>query len=287
MAGDVDTLLLDKTGTITIGNRRATQFVPFDGFTAAEVGRLAAQASAADQTPEGKSIVELFHQAGGPVGAAAGQNVRKTNGDAPVPAGSRFVPFTAQTRMSGIDLPDGQQIRKGAPDAILRHVKQQKGTAPASVESDRRPSGVERGHAAAGQRGQPDRRDGGPGRHPQARHRRALRATAADGPADGDGHGRQPLDGRGDRRAGGRGRLHRRSDPRGQTGLHPQGAGRGQAGGHDGRRHQRRPRPGPGRRGRGHELRHPGRQGGGQHGRPRQRSHQVDRGRRDRQATAR
>ena len=135
VAGDVDTLLLDKTGTITIGNRRATQFVPFDGFTAAEVGRLAAQASAADQTPEGKSIVELFHQAGGPIGAAAGQNVRKTNGDAPVPAGSRFVPFTAQTRMSGIDLADGQQIRKGAPDAILRHIKQQKGTAPASVES--------------------------------------------------------------------------------------------------------------------------------------------------------
>ena len=104
VAGDVDTLLLDKTGTITVGNRRATQFVPFDGFTAAEVGRLAAQASAADQTPEGKSIVELFHQAGGPIGAAAGQNVRKSNGDAPVPAGSRFVPFTAQTRMSGIDL---------------------------------------------------------------------------------------------------------------------------------------------------------------------------------------
>ena len=60
VAGDVDTLLLDKTGTITVGNRRATQFVPFDGYTAIEVGRLAAQASAADQTPEGKSIVELF-----------------------------------------------------------------------------------------------------------------------------------------------------------------------------------------------------------------------------------
>ena len=90
----------------------------------------------------------------------------------------------------------------------------------------RRASGVERGHAAAGQRGQPDRRDGGPGRHPQARHRRALRATAADGPADRDGYGRQPLDGRGHRRAGGRGRLHRRSDARSQAGLHPQGAGR-------------------------------------------------------------
>ena len=64
VAGDVDTLLLDKTGTITVGNRRATQFVPFDGFTASEVGRLAALASAADQTPEGKSIVELFHKLG-------------------------------------------------------------------------------------------------------------------------------------------------------------------------------------------------------------------------------
>ena len=62
VAGDVDTLLLDKTGTITVGNRRATQFIPFDGFTAAEVGYLAAQASAADETPEGKSIVELFHK---------------------------------------------------------------------------------------------------------------------------------------------------------------------------------------------------------------------------------
>ncbi len=62
VAGDVDTLLLDKTGTITVGNRRATRFVPFDGFTATEIGRLAAQASAADETPEGKSIVELFHQ---------------------------------------------------------------------------------------------------------------------------------------------------------------------------------------------------------------------------------
>ena len=65
VAGDVDTLLLDKTGTITVGNRQATQFVPFDGFTATEVGHLAAQASAADETPEGKSIVELFHKFGG------------------------------------------------------------------------------------------------------------------------------------------------------------------------------------------------------------------------------
>jgi K+-transporting ATPase ATPase B chain len=138
VAGDVDTLLLDKTGTITIGNRRATQFVPFDGFTAADVGRLAAQASAADQTPEGKSIVELFHQPSGghqvPLVGGAAQNARKSNGDAPVPAGSRFVAFSAQTRMSGVDLPNGQPIRKGAPDAVLRHVQQLKGSTPAAAE---------------------------------------------------------------------------------------------------------------------------------------------------------
>ncbi len=134
VAGDIDTLLLDKTGTITVGNRRATQFTPFDGFTAAEVARLAAQASAADETPEGKSIVELFHKFGGSSGGAAGQNAQSADGDVPVPADSKFVPFTAQTRMSGIDLADGQQIRKGAPDAIIRHVKKLGGTAPASAE---------------------------------------------------------------------------------------------------------------------------------------------------------
>ncbi|HTQ40318.1 MAG TPA: potassium-transporting ATPase subunit KdpB [Pirellulales bacterium] len=123
VAGDVDTLLLDKTGTITIGNRRATRFVPFDGFSATELGSLAAQASAADETPEGKSIVELFHQLEqSPVG----------NGSAP--PGVQFIAFSAQTRMSGIDLPDGRQIRKGAPDAILRHVKKQNSSAPTNTD---------------------------------------------------------------------------------------------------------------------------------------------------------
>ena len=113
VAGDVDTLLLDKTGTITVGNRRATQFVPFGGFAAIEVGRLAAQASAADETPEGKSIVELFHQ-GGEVRPSLGRQEHRTSSDlALVPPGSRFVAFSAQTRMSGIDLPGGHEIRKG------------------------------------------------------------------------------------------------------------------------------------------------------------------------------
>jgi K+-transporting ATPase ATPase B chain len=108
LAGDVDVVLLDKTGTITIGNRSATTFLPIGKYSASDVGRLAAMASAADATPEGKSIVHLYEQtAPAPVD---------------VPPDSRFIAFTAQTRMSGIDLPDGRKIRKGAPDAIIKFV---------------------------------------------------------------------------------------------------------------------------------------------------------------------
>jgi K+-transporting ATPase ATPase B chain len=117
VAGDVDTLLLDKTGTITMGNRRATQFVPLGGTSAADVGSLAALSSAADQTPEGKSIVDLYRrQSAGGAGA--------------VPPGARFIEFTAQTRMSGVDLPDGRVIRKGAVDAVIRYVEAQGGALP-------------------------------------------------------------------------------------------------------------------------------------------------------------
>ena len=103
VAGDIDTLLLDKTGTITLGNRRATLFVPMQGTSDRELARLAAMASLADTTPEGKSIVELARQ-------------RLRAWSSKRPTGSRFVEFTAQTRMSGIDLPDGSRIRKGAPE---------------------------------------------------------------------------------------------------------------------------------------------------------------------------
>jgi K+-transporting ATPase ATPase B chain len=135
VAGDVDTLLLDKTGTITIGNRRATQFLPFDQFTSAEVGNLAALASGADETPEGKSIVDLQHKGSATGDDARGKRAGLGGWKASVPEGSHFIPFTAQTRMSGIDLPDGRQIRKGAPDAILRYVKKENGKVPANAES--------------------------------------------------------------------------------------------------------------------------------------------------------
>jgi potassium-transporting ATPase ATP-binding subunit len=133
VAGDVDTLLLDKTGTITMGNRRATQFVPMGDFTAAELANLAALASVADQTPEGKSILELVqHSPNGPEGKT--QPASTAAWEMNVPPGSRFVQFTAQTRMSGIDLADGRQIRKGAADAVVRHVKQQHGNLPSQLQ---------------------------------------------------------------------------------------------------------------------------------------------------------
>jgi K+-transporting ATPase ATPase B chain len=116
MAGDVDVVLLDKTGTITLGNRKATQFLPLGRFTWAELAQLAALASISDQTPEGKSVVELVQQ--------------RTRKQIEIPTVVFAVPFSAQTRMSGIDLPDGRKLRKGAPDAIIAWVKGQNGVIP-------------------------------------------------------------------------------------------------------------------------------------------------------------
>jgi K+-transporting ATPase ATPase B chain len=119
VAGDVDIVLLDKTGTITMGNRQATKFLPVGKYSALEVGRLAALASAADETPEGKSIVKLY--------SASGES------EVSVPQGAGFVAFTAQTRMSGIDLPGGRRIRKGSSDAIIKFVEDDGATVPAEL----------------------------------------------------------------------------------------------------------------------------------------------------------
>jgi K+-transporting ATPase ATPase B chain len=121
-AGDIDTVLLDKTGTITIGNRHATSFLPVGNYTENDVGRLAAWSSVADETPEGKTIVALYKQQSG------SQDLINTRD-------LRFVPFTAQTRMSGIDLPDGKQIRKGAADAVVRYIQKQGGTVPSELHA--------------------------------------------------------------------------------------------------------------------------------------------------------
>jgi potassium-transporting ATPase ATP-binding subunit len=121
-AGDIDVVLLDKTGTITVGNRHATAFLPLGRYSAAEVGRLAFLASAADETPEGKTIVSKAKELQEPKEAAMS-----------VPDGSQFIRFTAQTRMSGVDLPDGRKIRKGAADAIVDFVKEQQGSVSAEL----------------------------------------------------------------------------------------------------------------------------------------------------------
>jgi K+-transporting ATPase ATPase B chain len=110
-AGDVDTLLLDKTGTITLGNRQATEFIPLSGVTAQELADAAQFASLSDETPEGRSIVVL---------AKEKYNIR---GREMAPAHAHFIPFSAQTRLSGVDL-DGSSIRKGAVDAVLAFARE-------------------------------------------------------------------------------------------------------------------------------------------------------------------
>jgi K+-transporting ATPase ATPase B chain len=119
-AGDVDVLLLDKTGTITLGNRQATRFVPADGVTGEELAAAAHLASLADETPEGRSIVVL---------AKRGYGLR---GRELEPIHPHFVPFSAKTRMSGVDL-DGQQVRKGAAEAVEAHVRGLGGPFPDGV----------------------------------------------------------------------------------------------------------------------------------------------------------
>ena len=118
-AGDVDTLLLDKTGTITLGNRQATEFLPITGVSATELADAAQLASLPDETPEGRSIVVL---------AKENYGIR---GRELAPMGARFIPFSAQTRLSGIDF-EGSSIRKGAVDAVLAWVRTTVDTAAAN-----------------------------------------------------------------------------------------------------------------------------------------------------------
>ena len=119
-AGDVNTLLLDKTGTITLGNRQAVEFIPLEGVAEEELADAAQLSSLADETPEGRSIVVLAKQKYN----IRGREVAETH--------AHFIPFTAQTRMSGVDI-DGRSIRKGATESVVEFVYENGGSAPTAL----------------------------------------------------------------------------------------------------------------------------------------------------------
>ncbi len=121
-AGDVDVLLLDKTGTITLGNRQASSFIPARGVSEEQLADAAQLASLADETPEGRSIVVLAKQK---------FNLRERDVEK---LGAQFLHFTAQTRMSGVDLGDGRSIRKGAADAVRKHIDALGGRMPNELQ---------------------------------------------------------------------------------------------------------------------------------------------------------
>lgn len=120
--GDVDTMILDKTGTITFGNRLAAEFIPVNKNTQENVTRFSVISSLKDETPEGKSVVDLAKKLGIAVNAKEYET-------------AEYIEFTSQTRMSGVNLPNGAQVRKGASDAIQRFVKELGGTIPNDLEA--------------------------------------------------------------------------------------------------------------------------------------------------------
>ena len=115
-AGDVDVLMLDKTGTITLGNRQAVAFLPVNGIKMSELAEAAQLASLVDETPEGRSIVVLAKELFGIRGQTMGASQK-------APGGMHFIPFTAQTRISGVNY-NGTQIRKGAPDTMMKLIQE-------------------------------------------------------------------------------------------------------------------------------------------------------------------
>ena len=202
-AGDIDTLLLDKTGTITLGNRQASAFRPVSGVSEYDLADAAQLASLADETPEGRSIVVLAKEKYG---------IRERD---MASLDAQFVPFTAQSRMSGVD-GAGLSIRKGAVDSILAFVNVTPeapgagGTLLASrpdglecddprSPDDRRGDRQERGNPARGRARWQAARTHPPERYRQGRHSRTLRRIAPHGHPDRHDHGRQSDDGGGDR----------------------------------------------------------------------------------------
>ena len=286
-AGDVDTLLLDKTGTITLGNRQATEFLPLSGVTEQELADAAQLASLSDETPEGRSIVVL---------AKEKYNIR---GREMAPMGAHFIPFTAQTRLSGVDL-DGSSIRKGAVDAVLAFVRSAipegngggVATAVRPTVSDAAvreltlkseeiakaggtPLGVCKDGRLLGVIHLKDIVKGGIQERFAELRRMGIRTVMITGD--------NPLTAAAIAAEVRRRRLPGAGNPRDQAQADPRRAGTGQAGGDVRRRHQRRAGARSGGCRRGDEHRHHGGARSRQHGRSRQRSHEAHRDHRDRQ----
>ena len=275
-AGDVDTLLLDKTGTITLGNRQATEFLPV-------------RASPSASWPTRPSSPRCPTRRRRAARSSCWPRRSTTSAAARWRRCTRkFIPFSAQTRHQRhrrrrrLD-PQGRgrcgaspMSRAGPTTAHAGRRAEIEAIAEKDRQGGRHAAGRRQGRQAAGRHP--------PQGHRQGRHPRALRDPAQDGHPHGHDHRRQPADRGGHRRRIGRRRLPRPGDARGQAQADPRGAGPGQAGRDVRRRHQRRAGARPGRCRRRHEYRHHGRARGRQHGRSRQRPDQADRDRRDRQA---
>ena len=289
-AGDVDTLLLDKTGTITLGNRQATEFKPLRGVSEQVLADAAQLASLADETPEGRSIVVLAKEKYG----IRGRELAELQ--------ANFIPFSAQTRMSGVEI-GSSWVRKGAVEAILSYlnpppvavaagaavqalrpsvsaetIREINAIADAIAKSGGTPLAVAKDGRLLGVIQLKDIVKGGIRERFAELRRMGIRTIMITGD--------NPDDCRGDRGGGRRRRFPRPGDARGQAAADPRRTGKGQARRHVRRRHQRCPGAGAGRRRCRHEHRHPGGARSRQHGRPRFQPDQADRDRRDRQAAA-
>ena len=276
-AGDVDTLLLDKTGTITLGNRQATEFKPLRGVTEQELADAAQLASLADETPEGRSIVVLAKEKYG----IRGRDLAELQ--------AKFIPFTAQTRMSGVEV-GASWARKGAVDAILKFLSASQPSVSADVvrevnaiadsiaKAGGTPLAVAKDGRCLGVVHLKDIVKGGIRERFAELRRMGIRTIMITGD--------NPTTAAAIAAEAGVDDFLAQATPEDKLRPHPQGAGKRQARRHVRRRHQRCAGAGAGRCRRRHEHRHAGGARGRQHGRPRFQSDQAHRDRRDRQAAA-
>ena len=234
-SGDVDVILLDKTGTITYGNRLASTITPAPGVTETEALTAALIASIRDETPEGRSIVTLARERLAVLEAAGGTADDAGYAEPRRRPSREEIAFSAETRVSGVRTSAGALILKGAVDAISADLD---GSMPADLLAETEAIADRGCHAARAARWRARAGRHRAQGHRQGRPGRAIRRVPADGHQDGDDHRRQPAHGRHHRSRGRRRRLHRRSQARGQDRLHPNAAGRRASRGDDRRRDQ-------------------------------------------------